>query len=59
MCVFAHTAFANLSSIGQLIVGLGSIAPSKKKQISSLSFKAIIAGTMARFITAIFVNMFI
>ncbi|RYG72461.1 NupC/NupG family nucleoside CNT transporter [Lentibacillus lipolyticus] len=51
--------FANLSSIGQLIVGLGSLAPSKKKQISSLSFKAIIAGTMASFMTAIFVNMFI
>ncbi|WJE15217.1 nucleoside transporter C-terminal domain-containing protein [Halobacillus sp. ACCC02827] len=51
--------FANLSTIGQLIVGLGSLAPSKKKQIASLSFKAIIAGTMASFITAIFVNMFI
>ena len=51
--------FANLSSIGQLIVGLGSLAPAKKKEISSMSFKAIIAGTMASFITAIFVNMFI
>ncbi|RHW39341.1 NupC/NupG family nucleoside CNT transporter [Lysinibacillus yapensis] len=51
--------FANLATIGQLIVGLGSLAPSKKKQIASLSFKAIIAGTMASFITAIFVNMFI
>ncbi|THE13407.1 NupC/NupG family nucleoside CNT transporter [Bacillus timonensis] len=51
--------FANLSSIGQLIVGLGSLAPSKKKQIASMSFKAIIAGTLAGFITAIFVNMFI
>jgi concentrative nucleoside transporter, CNT family len=51
--------FANLSSIGQLIVGLGSLAPSRKKLIASLSFKAIIAGTMASFITAIFVNMFI
>ncbi|WP_258309199.1 NupC/NupG family nucleoside CNT transporter [Cytobacillus oceanisediminis] len=51
--------FANLSTIGQLIVGLGSLAPSKKKLIASLSFKAIIAGTMASFITAIFVNMFI
>lgn len=51
--------FANLSSIGQLIVGLGSLAPSRKKLIASLSLKAIIAGTMASFITAIFVNMFI
>lgn len=51
--------FANFSSIGQLIVGLGSLAPSKRKQISSLSLKAIIAGTMASFVTAIFVSMFI
>ncbi|MEH7235411.1 NupC/NupG family nucleoside CNT transporter [Bacillus sp. JJ1562] len=51
--------FANLSTVGQLIVGLGSLAPSKKKQIASMSFKAIIAGTLAGFITAIFVNMFI
>ncbi|WP_345244449.1 NupC/NupG family nucleoside CNT transporter [Pontibacillus salipaludis] len=51
--------FANLSSIGQLIVGLGSIAPSKKSQVAQLGVKAIIGGTLASFITAVFVGMFI
>ncbi|WP_226577402.1 NupC/NupG family nucleoside CNT transporter [Halobacillus litoralis] len=51
--------FANLSSIGQLIVGLGSLAPNKKTQVSKLGLKAIIGGTLASFITAIFVSMFI
>ncbi|WP_079479142.1 NupC/NupG family nucleoside CNT transporter [Halobacillus salinus] len=51
--------FANLSSIGQLIVGLGSLAPSKQSQVAKLGLKAIVGGTLASFITAIFVSMFI
>ncbi|RLQ93125.1 NupC/NupG family nucleoside CNT transporter [Falsibacillus albus] len=51
--------FANLSSIGQLIVGLGSLEPSKRPLVSKLSLKAIIGGTLASFITAIYVGMFI
>ncbi|WP_282033375.1 NupC/NupG family nucleoside CNT transporter [Metabacillus indicus] len=50
--------FANLSSIGQLIVGLGSLEPSKRPLVSKLGFKAIIGGTLASFITAVFVGMF-
>lgn len=51
--------FANLSSIGQLIVGLGSLAPNKQSRVAKLGLKAIIGGTLASFITAIFVSMFI
>ncbi|MDG5473625.1 nucleoside transporter C-terminal domain-containing protein [Jeotgalibacillus sp. ET6] len=51
--------FANLSSIGQLIVGLGSLEPSQQKTVSKLSFKAIVAGTLASFITAIIVSLFL
>ncbi|WP_394219445.1 NupC/NupG family nucleoside CNT transporter [Halobacillus trueperi] len=51
--------FANLSSIGQLIVGLGSLAPKKQSQVAKLGLKAIIGGTLASFITATFVSMFI
>ncbi|RDI42260.1 NupC/NupG family nucleoside CNT transporter [Falsibacillus pallidus] len=50
--------FANLSSIGQLIVGLGSLEPSKRPLVAKLSLKAIVGGTLASFITAIFVGMF-
>ncbi|WP_244093873.1 NupC/NupG family nucleoside CNT transporter [Jeotgalibacillus sp. R-1-5s-1] len=51
--------FANLSSIGQLIVGLGSLEPSQQKTVSKLSLKAIVAGTLASFITAIMVSILI
>ncbi|WP_163099395.1 NupC/NupG family nucleoside CNT transporter [Peribacillus alkalitolerans] len=51
--------FANLSSIGQLIVGLGSMDPSKRPLVSKLGLKAVIGGTLASFITAVFVGMFI
>ncbi|WP_281657702.1 nucleoside transporter C-terminal domain-containing protein [Halobacillus sp. Cin3] len=51
--------FANLSSIGQLIVGLGSLAPEKQSQVARLGLKAIIGGTLASFITAVFVSMFL
>ncbi|WP_226683156.1 NupC/NupG family nucleoside CNT transporter [Sutcliffiella horikoshii] len=51
--------FANLSSIGQLIVGLGSLEPTQQKTVSKLSFKAIVAGTLASFITAIIVSIFL
>lgn len=51
--------FANLSSIGQLIVGLGSLEPTQQKTVSKLSFKAIVAGTLASFITAIIISIFL
>ncbi|KGX92888.1 nucleoside transporter [Pontibacillus halophilus JSM 076056 = DSM 19796] len=51
--------FANLSSIGQLIVGLGSLSPEKQPIVAKLGLKAIVGGTLASFITAIFVSMFI
>ncbi|WP_108668967.1 NupC/NupG family nucleoside CNT transporter [Peribacillus acanthi] len=50
--------FANLSSIGQLIVGLGSMDKTKRPLISKLGLKAVIGGTLASFITAVFVGMF-
>ncbi|MDR0137008.1 nucleoside transporter C-terminal domain-containing protein [Metabacillus idriensis] len=50
--------FANLSSIGQLIVGLGSLEPTKRPLVSKLGLKAIVGGTLASFITAVLVGMF-
>ncbi|WHZ59498.1 NupC/NupG family nucleoside CNT transporter [Metabacillus hrfriensis] len=50
--------FANLSSIGQLIVGLGSLEPAKRPLVSKLGLKAIAGGTLASFITAVLVGMF-
>jgi len=44
---YALAGFANLSSIGIQIGGLGSMVPERKQEIISLGLKALIAGTMA------------
>jgi len=49
---YALCGFANIGSMGILIGGIGSIAPERKAEVSSLGIKSIIAGTIACFITA-------
>lgn len=44
---YALAGFANLSSIGIQIGGLGSMVPERKQEIISLGLKALIAGTIA------------
>ena len=49
---FALTGFANLSSLGILLGGLGGIAPSRRTEIAQLGLKAILAGTLANLMSA-------
>ena len=49
---FALCGFANISSIGILVGGLGSIAPSKRNLIAKLGFKAVLGGTLANLLSA-------
>jgi len=49
---YALCGFANFGSIGIQIGGLGSIAPSRRKDIAKLAFKAMIGGALASWITA-------
>ncbi len=49
---YALCGFANFGSMAILIGGLGSIAPGRKAEISSLGLKSIVSGTLACFITA-------
>jgi CNT family concentrative nucleoside transporter len=44
---YALAGFANLSSIGMQIGGIGMMVPERKQEIISLGFKAMIAGTIA------------
>lgn len=44
---YALCGFANFSSIGIQIGGIGSMVPERRAEIISLSFKALIAGTLA------------
>ena len=49
---FAITGFANFSSMGILIGGIGAICPERKEDISNLAFKALLCGTLASFMSA-------
>lgn len=49
--------FANFASIGIQIGGIGSLAPSRKSELSKLGFRALVAGTFASLFTAILVSM--
>src|SRR5438876_3265344 len=47
IATFALCGFANLSSIGIQIGGIGALAPNKKGELARLGVRAMLAGTMA------------
>lgn len=49
---FALTGFANLSSLGILLGGLGGLAPNRRGDIATLGLRAIAAGTLANLMSA-------
>lgn len=49
---FALTGFANLSSFGILLGGLGGLAPERRSQIAELGMRAILGGTLANLMSA-------
>jgi concentrative nucleoside transporter, CNT family len=54
---FALCGFANFSSIGIQIGGIGALAPNKRDQLAKLGFRAMIAGTMANLMSASIVGL--
>ncbi|NXA27149.1 S28A3 protein, partial [Ibidorhyncha struthersii] len=57
IATYALCGFANFGSLGLVIGGLTSIAPTKKKDIAGGAFRAMIAGTVACFMTACVAGM--
>ncbi|NWU71639.1 S28A3 protein, partial [Pterocles burchelli] len=57
IATYALCGFANFGSLGLVIGGLTSSAPSKKKEIAGGVFRAMIAGTVACFMTACVAGM--
>ena len=49
--------FANFASIGIQIGGIGALAPSRRKDLSQLGLRALLAGTAASLLTAILVGL--
>ena len=57
IATFALCGFANLSSIGIQIGGIGALAPDRKHDLARLGFRAMIAGTLANFLSATLAGM--
>ena len=49
---FALAGFANFSSVGIQLGGIGALAPERKRDLARLGFRAMIAGTLANFLSA-------
>ena len=49
---FALAGFANVSSVGIQIGGIGALVPERKPDLARLGFRAMLAGTMANFLSA-------
>jgi CNT family concentrative nucleoside transporter len=52
IATFALCGFANFSSIGIQIGGIGALAPNRRHDLARLGLRAMIAGTLANFVTA-------
>ena len=57
IATFALCGFANFASIGIQIGGIGALAPDRRHDLAKLGFRAMLAGTMANFITATIVAL--
>jgi CNT family concentrative nucleoside transporter len=57
IATFALCGFANLSSIGIQIGGIGALAPNKKSELARLGVRAMLAGTMANLMSASIAGM--
>lgn len=56
---FALCGFANLSSIAILLGGIGSMAPSRRKDIAQLGMRAMYAATLANLMSAAIAGVFL
>jgi concentrative nucleoside transporter, CNT family len=57
IATFALCGFANLSSIGIQIGGIGALAPNRRNDLAQLGVRAMLAGTMANLMSASIVSV--
>lgn len=57
IATFALCGFANLSSIAIQVGGMGALMPTRKSDIARLGLKAVMAGTLANFMSACIAGM--
>jgi CNT family concentrative nucleoside transporter len=56
---FALCGFANLSSIAILLGGIGGMAPNRRTDIARLGLKAVLAASLANFMSAAIAGLFL
>jgi CNT family concentrative nucleoside transporter len=59
IATFALCGFANFSSIGIQIGGIGALAPNRREDLARLGLRAMLAGTMANLMSASIAGMLI
>jgi CNT family concentrative nucleoside transporter len=59
IATFALCGFANFSSIGIQIGGIGALAPNRRGDMARLGLRAMLAGTMANLMSASIAGMLI
>ena len=58
IATFALCGFANFSSIGIQIGGIGALAPEQRGQLAKFGVRAMLAGTMANLLSACIVGLY-
>jgi len=58
IATFALCGFANFSSIGIQIGGIGALAPEQRTQLANFGIRAMLAGTMANLMSACIVGLY-
>jgi len=58
IATFALCGFANFSSIGIQIGGIGALAPGQRDQLARFGIRAMLAGTMANLLSACIVGIY-
>lgn len=56
---FALCGFANLGSIGIQLGGIGALAPERRTDLAKMGLKAMVAGTLANYLSACIVGMMV
>lgn len=56
---FAVCGFANFSSVGMQIGGIGALAPERRADLAKLGIRALISGTLASYLSATIAGMLV
>ncbi|HVJ81312.1 MAG TPA: nucleoside transporter C-terminal domain-containing protein [Planctomycetia bacterium] len=59
LATYALSGFANFSSIGIQVGGIGPMAPHRQKDLARLGFRAMLGGTLATMMTACVAGVFL